>query len=176
MWLFLTEKGHWTGEIWNRRKSGELFAELLSISGVPDSFGKTQQYVALFSDITAIKDHQSQLEQLAHFDALTHLPNRVLFADRLQQAIAQEQRRGKQLAVAYLDLDGFKAINDNHGHETGDHVLIVLAQRTSEALRRGDTIARLGGDEFVSVLIDLENPLASSPLLDRLLAAASKPI
>ena len=102
MWGALTEQGHWTGEIWNRRKDGEVFAEMLTISSVMDDQGKTKQFVALFSDITAIKAHQSQLEHIAHFDALTNLPNRVLLADRLQQAMAQAQRRGQQLAVAYL--------------------------------------------------------------------------
>jgi diguanylate cyclase (GGDEF)-like protein/PAS domain S-box-containing protein len=176
MWSVLLAEGHWTGEIWNRRKNGELFAELISISAVRDASGKTQQYVALFSDISSIKEHQSQLEHIAHFDALTSLPNRVLLADRLQQAMAQAQRRGQQLAVAYLDLDGFKAINDHHGHEAGDHVLITLAQRMKQALREGDTLARMGGDEFVAVLIDLEDMATSLPMLTRLLAAAAQPV
>jgi len=158
MWGALTEQGHWSGEVWNRRKNGEVFAELLTISSVSDAAGRTQQYVALFSDITASKEHQNRLEHIAHFDALTNLPNRVL------------------LAVAYLDLDGFKAINDHHGHVTGDQVLITLARRMKEALREGDTLARIGGDEFVAVLIDLEDTSASVPLLSRLLAAAALPV
>ena len=176
MWRNLTEKGHWNGEVWNRRKDGEVYAELLTISTVRDGQGNIQRYVALFSDITPIKEHQSQLEHIAHYDALTNLPNRVLMADRLQQAIAQAQRRQQQLAVAYLDLDGFKAINDRHGHETGDQVLITLAKRMKETLREGDTLARLGGDEFVAVLIDLEDTSASVPLLNRLLDAAALPV
>ncbi|MBK9574366.1 MAG: GGDEF domain-containing protein [Rhodoferax sp.] len=141
-----------------------------------DAQGQTLQYVALFSDITAIKAHQSQLEHIAHFDALTNLPNRVLLADRLQQAMAHAQRRQQQLAVVYLDLDGFKPINDRHGHQTGDQVLITLAQRMKEALREGDTMCRMGGDEFVAVLIDLQDTQASVPLLGRLLAAAAEPV
>ncbi|MDR3368399.1 EAL domain-containing protein [Rhodoferax sp.] len=176
MWRELTGPGHWSGEVWNRRKNGEVFAELLTISAVRDAQGKTQQYVALFSDITGIKEHQNQLEHIAHFDALTGLPNRVRLADRLQQAMAQAQRRQQQLAVTYLDLDGFKAINDHHGHEAGDHVLITLAQRMKQALREGDTLARLGGDEFVAVLIDLEDTAVSLPMLNRLLAAAAQPV
>jgi len=176
MWRDLTELGHWSGEVWNRRKNGEVYAELLNISAVHDAQGNTQQYVALFSDITAIKRHQNQLEHIAHFDALTNLPNRVLLADRLQQAMAQAQRRGKELAVAYIDLDGFKRINDQHGHGAGDHVLITLAQRMKHALRECDTIARLGGDEFVAVLVDLEGIAASLPMLDRILSAAAQPI
>ncbi|MBV5299777.1 MAG: PAS domain S-box protein, partial [Rhodoferax sp.] len=176
MWSALTEQGHWNGEVWNRRKDGEVFVELLTVSAVQDTAGNTQQYVALFSDITASKEHQSRLEHIAHFDALTNLPNRVLLADRLQQAMAQAQRRHQQVAVAFLDLDGFKAINDHYGHVTGDQVLITLAKRMQEALREGDTLARIGGDEFVAVLIDLEDTSSSVPLLNRMLAAAALPV
>ncbi|MES2879307.1 MAG: EAL domain-containing protein, partial [Pseudomonadota bacterium] len=128
------------------------------------------------TDITSIKEHEKQLQHIAHYDALTNLPNRVLLADRLHQAMAQAQRRGQQLAVAFLDLDGFKAINDRHGHDAGDQLLIALAERMKLALREGDTIARLGGDEFVAVLLDLENVAASIPMLTRLLAAAAEPV
>jgi diguanylate cyclase (GGDEF)-like protein/PAS domain S-box-containing protein len=176
MWRDLKGPGHWSGEVWNRRKNGEVYAELLNISAVRDANGITQQYVALFSDITGIKKHQHQLEHIAHFDALTNLPNRVLLADRLQQAMAQAHRRGQQLAVAYLDLDGFKNINDHYGHGAGDHVLVALAQRMKHVLRECDTIARLGGDEFVAVLADLGDVAASLPMLDRLLGAAAQPI
>ncbi|MGB7646051.1 MAG: EAL domain-containing protein [Pseudomonas fluorescens] len=176
MWRGLLAEGHWSGEIWNRRKDGSVFAELLTISAVRDAHGTPQHYVGLFSDITAIKEYQNQLEHLANFDALTHLPNRVLLADRLQQGMAQAKRRGQQLAVAYLDLDGFKTINDTHGHEAGDQVLITLAARMKQALREGDTLARLGGDEFVAVLIDLEDRSASLPVFTRQLAAAAHPI
>jgi diguanylate cyclase (GGDEF)-like protein/PAS domain S-box-containing protein len=172
----LTAQGHWSGELWNRRKDGELYAELLTISAICDKQGITQQYVALFSDISAIKAHQSELEHIAHFDALTNLPNRVLLADRLHQAMTQAQRRQKRVAVAYLDLDGFKAINDHHGHEAGDQVLITVAKRLKESLRDGDTIARMGGDEFVAVLADLEDTSTSVPLLNRLLSAAASPV
>ena len=174
MWFELTAHGHWSGEIWNRHKHGRVYAELLTISAVRDDLGITQQYVGLFSDITAIKDHQHQLEHIAHFDALTDLPNRVLLADRLQQAMAQALRRCKQLAVVYLDLDGFKAVNDNQGHGVGDRVLITLAHHMKETLREGDTLARLGGDEFVAVLIDLEDTADCLPLVIRLQVAAAQ--
>ena len=176
MWRSLSANGFWYGEVWNRRKSGEVFAEMQAISAVRDAQGKVSQYISLFSDITESKTHESQLEHIAHFDALTNLPNRVLLADRLQQAMAQAQRRQHQVAVAFLDLDGFKAINDHHGHVTGDEVLITLARRMKDALREGDTLARIGGDEFVAVLIDLEDTSASVPLLSRLLAAAALPV
>jgi diguanylate cyclase (GGDEF)-like protein/PAS domain S-box-containing protein len=176
MWGALAAQGHWSGEIWNRRKNGDIYPELLTISAVRDGQGHTQQYVALFSDISAIKAHQSQLEHIAHFDALTNLPNRVLLADRLQQAMVQVKRRGQQLAVVYLDLDGFKAINDRHGHDVGDQLLITLSDAMKNALREGDTLARMGGDEFVAVLIDLVNPASCVPMLTRLLEAAATPV
>jgi len=176
LWRTLLEQGHWSGEIWNRRKNGEVYAEMLTISGVHDSQGKIEHYVALYSDITALKEHEKQLDHLAHYDVLTTLPNRTLLADRLHQAMTQAQRREQRLAVAYLDLDGFKAINDNHGHEAGDQLLIALANRMKLSLRDGDTLARLGGDEFVAVLIDLDDVETSVPMLTRLLAAAAQPV
>ena len=175
MWQSLLEQGHWSGELWNRRKSGEVMAELITISAVRDAQGVTQQYVGMFSDITAMKMQQHQLEHFAHFDALTQLPNRVLLADRLQQSMSQALRRNQQLAVVYLDLDGFKAINDRHGHQAGDEVLLAVAQGMKQVLREGDTLARMGGDEFVAVLIDLEDVAASLPMLNRVLAAAALP-
>lgn len=176
MWTSLREQGHWYGEVWNRRKNGEVFAEMQTISTVRDSQGRAQHYVALFSDISAIKAHQSHLEHIAHYDTLTNLPNRALLADRLHQAMAQAMRHGQRLAVAYLDLDGFKAINDRHGHNAGDHLLIAVAARMKSALREGDSLARLGGDEFVAVLLDLADSDASVPMLKRLLEAAAEPV
>lgn len=176
MWQALAEEGHWSGEIWNRRKDGEVYVEILTISAVKDNAGATQNYVALFTDITPLKEHQRQLEHIAHYDALTCLPNRVLLADRLQQAMAQAQRRGNSLAVAYLDLDGFKTINDNHGHDIGDELLIALSQNMKTALREGDTLARIGGDEFVAVLVDLQRPEDCEPVLARLLQTAATPM
>jgi diguanylate cyclase (GGDEF)-like protein len=176
MWQSLKTEGYWSGEIWNRRKSGEVFAEIQTISAVRDAQGQLQHYVALFSDITAQKEHQRQLEHIAHFDALTNLPNRVLLADRLHQAVAQATRRGDTVAVAYLDLDGFKSVNDHYGHDVGDQLLIALASNMKDALREGDTMARIGGDEFVAVFTDLTHPQASLPLLTRLLEAAAQPV
>ena len=176
MWRTLAQKGQWSGEVWNRGKSGNIFPEMLTISAVNDENGQVQQYVALFSDISILKEHERQLEHIAHFDVLTGLPNRVLFADRLRQAMAQAHRQGRLLAVAYLDLDGFKAVNDHHGHEAGDMLLAEVAHSMKQTLREGDTLARLGGDEFVAVLLDLADLAASEPVLSRLLEAASKPL
>ena len=176
LWRDLIEKGHWYGEIWNRRKNGEMYAEMLTISAVYDDLGNVGHYVALCSDITAVKEHEKQLEHIAHYDVLTTLPNRILLADRLHQAMTQGARRGQLLAVAYLDLDGFKAINDNYGHEIGDQLLIALASRMKTTLRESDTLARLGGDEFVAILLDLNDVEVCTPMLDRLLAAAAEPL
>ena len=176
MWQHLRHKGRWYGEIWNRRRDGEVYAALLTIGAVADEQGRPRHYVALFSDITAQKQHQRQLEHIAHYDALTGLPNRLLLSDRLHNAMAQAQRRSQRLAVVYLDLDGFKAVNDTHGHRIGDQLLMAVAKRMQRTLREGDTIARIGGDEFVAVLVDLPDVRASEPALSRLLEAAAQPI
>jgi len=176
MWEDLNKNGHWYGEVWNRRKNGEIYAEILTISAVQDAQGVIHQYVALFSDITTLKEHESQLEHIAHFDTLTGLPNRVLLADRLRQGMTQAQRRDQKLAVVFLDLDAFKIINDTHGHAAGDQLLKTVANHMKMSLREGDTLARIGGDEFVAVLLDLDNTDASEPMLSRLIEAATKPV
>ncbi|MBK1685158.1 putative bifunctional diguanylate cyclase/phosphodiesterase [Rhodoferax fermentans] len=174
MWHDILSKGHWYGEIWNRRKNGEVYAELQTITTVRDAKGTATHYVALFSDITSFKASQTQLEHIAHYDLLTNLPNRALLADRLRQDMAQVQRHGALLAVAYIDIDSFKAVNDQYGHETGDHLLVALAKCMKEALREGDTLARVGGDEFVAVLTDLADTSGCVPMLKRLITAASR--
>ena len=176
MWRALIDDGYWAGELWNRRKDGEEYAELLTISAVRDSTGNTRHYVALFTDITAQKQHQQQLEFIAHYDSLTRLPNRMLLADRLGHALTQTRRHRLLLAVAYIDLDGFKAVNDTYGHAAGDVLLVTVAERMKRCLRESDTIARLGGDEFVAILTELPDMAASAPLIDRLLAAAAEPV
>ncbi len=176
MWNHLIAKGHWSGEIWNRAKDGHIFAEMLTISAVRDAGGKTQQYVAMFSDITSIKEHERQLERIAHYDVLTGLPNRVLLADRLHQAMAQAHRTGRPIAIACLDLDNFKPVNERHGHNTGDNLLTAVTTRVRQVLREGDTLARLGGDEFVAVLLDVGSAEESIPVLNALLDAVAQPV
>ncbi|WED24517.1 EAL domain-containing protein [Vibrio sp. JC009] len=176
MWQSLEKDKQWSGEIWNKRKNGDLFAELLTISAVSDEYDRTQNYVALFSDITPMKHHQQQLEHIAHYDPLTNLPNRMLLADRLYHDMAQCDRRGQSLAVAYLDLDGFKQINDTFGHNVGDELLIKLSALMSKSLREGDTLARIGGDEFVAVLADIKKMGDCEQVLNRLLEAAMSPV
>jgi diguanylate cyclase (GGDEF)-like protein/PAS domain S-box-containing protein len=157
MWQTIAEQGYWRGEVWNRKKSGEIFVELLTISTVRNREGAVSHYVGIFSDITVIKEHQQRLEHLAHFDALTQLPNRMLLGDRMQLAMAHTERSGKMLAVCYLDLDGFKPVNDRYGHAVGDKLLIDVAHRLKACVRAGDTVSRLGGDEFVLLFSDLED-------------------
>lgn len=173
MWHDLMTKDHWYGEVWNRRKNGEVYAEMLNIGSVRDANGTTQNYVALFTDITSMKEHAQQLDHIAHYDVLTSLPNRLLLADRLQQALVHSQRRQHSLAVVFLDLDGFKSVNDTYGHNVGDELLIVLAQRLKASLRENDTLARIGGDEFVAVLTDLVHTRDCEPVLVRMLQAAA---
>jgi len=176
MWRDLKKRGHWYGEIWNRRKNGEAYPATQTIATVHAPEGNVRQYVTIFSDITLLKEHQKQLERGAYYDALTSLPNRVLLADRQQHAMAQARRRGSLLAVAFLDLDGFKAINDKHGHEAGDALLIALSVRMKNNLRESDTLARIGGDEFVAVLADLSGVEESVPMFSRLLAVIAEPV
>jgi diguanylate cyclase (GGDEF)-like protein/PAS domain S-box-containing protein len=174
MWDFLNREGHWSGEIWNRTKSGDIYAETLTINAIHNSAGEVEQYVGMFTDITELKEQEQRLEHIARYDALTGLPNRALLGDRLRQAMAHTHWKKGLLAVACFDVDGFKAINDRYGHATGDGLLTALAFRMKRALREGDTLARLGGDEFAAVILDLEDNNACLATLNRLLAAAGE--
>ena len=176
MWHSINHLGHWEGEIWNRRKDGAIYAELLSISRVTDANGALQHYVALFTDISQQKEHERELEHIARYDVLTGLPNRSVLADRLQQEMAHCLRRRKQVAVVFIDLDGFKQVNDQHGHTVGDELLIALSRSMKSALRGGDTLARIGGDEFVAVLTGLDQARDCEMVLSRLLEAAAAPV
>ena len=172
----LLEKDFWYGEIWSKRKDGEVYLAMQAISAVRDITDKIQHYVLLFTDITKSKAHQQQLEYAANYDALTNLPNRLLLLDRLHVTLLQCQRHSKMLAVVYIDLDGFKQVNDTYGHDMGDKLLISISQHMKDALRECDTLARIGGDEFVAVLDDLETPNDCKPILKRLLKATSQSI
>ena len=176
LWATLDTQGYWQGELQNKRKDGSLYSESLTISVIKDSHGDVINYVGIFSDISDVKQYQKQLERVVHYDSLTHLPNRVLLCDCLHKAMSQTQRRRVHMAVVYLDLDNFKTINDRHGHDIGDKLLINVAKQLKLSLREGDTIARLGGDEFVAVLMDIDGIENCKPLLDRLQEAASGPI
>lgn len=175
MWETIRDQGHWRGEVWNRKKSGEVFVELLTISAVRDNRGEITHFVGIFSDITLLKEHQERLERLAHFDPLTQLPNRMLLADRLQLAMANASRNRGLLAVCYLDLDGFKPVNDRFGHAAGDRLLVEVALRLRNSVRGGDTVARLGGDEFVILLSGLGDLHECDHALGRITAALAQP-
>lgn len=176
MWQSLLHDGVWSGEVSNRRKDGQVYTQMLHISAVRDAQGAVLHYVGLFADITARKDQEERLNYLAHFDTLTGLPNRALHADRLRQAMANTMRRHKKLGVAFVDLDGFKNVNDRYGHDAGDQVLITVANRMRQALREVDTLSRIGGDEFAAIIVDLDFESDCDPLLQRLLVAANEPV
>ncbi|MBD3671130.1 MAG: diguanylate cyclase [Gammaproteobacteria bacterium] len=156
MWLELESSGTWTGEIWNRRKSGEVYPELLSINAVTDKDGKVVNYVGVFSDISGFKESEERLKYLAYHDPLTSLGNRVLFRDRVTHALESARRAENKIALLYIDLDHFKTINDNLGHDVGDQLLEYVAYRIKGCVRESDTVARLGGDEFSILLERLE--------------------
>ncbi len=176
MWQALLEQGHWSGEIWNRRKNGEAYPESLKLSAVRNADGKIIHFVGIFSDITELKTLVNELEHSANYDALTNLPNRFLLDDRIKQEISQADRHKRSLALAFIDLDGFKAVNDLYGHNVGDELLIALASRMRSALREIDTLARIGGDEFVALIVNMERPDAFEPVLLRLLQATSETV
>jgi len=172
----LTKDGVWRGEIWNRRKSGEIYPEQLSISVVLDAAGAVQHYIGLFWDLTQIKAHAAELDHVAHYDSLTGSPNRKLLTERLEQAIEQALHSHHTLAVCLLDLDGFKLINDRHGQQVGDQMLIGVAENLKQVLRDDDTLARLGGDEFVLLLSNLSSTDDMAQILDRVQNAIGEPV
>lgn len=175
MWRRLQETGHWHGELWNRKKGGELYAEELSISAVRDDQGKVTHYVGVFTDITDIKNAEKLLEKMAHYDTLTGLPNRTLLAERLNQCCEETRGSGRLLAVCFLDIDGFKLVNDVHGRETGNKLLIEVARRLASVVKAGDTLARFGGDEFVVLLNNLRDMDQIGLILARINTAVAEP-
>ncbi|MEY4099365.1 MAG: hypothetical protein RL300_536, partial [Pseudomonadota bacterium] len=176
LWESLTRRDFWRGEIWNKRKTGELYVVLQSISVVRDVKGNVLHYVSVFMDITQIKAHEAELDRVANYDALTNLPNRRLLSDRLQQAILRSDRSGKLCAIGFLDLDGFKLVNDRLGHAVGDQLLIGVAAHLETVLRAGDTLSRLSGDEFVLLLSEMGSLAECTQILDRVLEAVRRPV
>jgi diguanylate cyclase (GGDEF)-like protein/PAS domain S-box-containing protein len=158
MWNQLNLKRNWQGEIWNRKKSGEIFPQWLSISVSTDDQGKVKEYVGIFMDITEQKKSQDRIENLAFFDSLTGLANRRLLADRAKQAISFAKRQKCMIGFIYLDLDHFKEINDVMGHQVGDELLVQVAERLKSCVRDADTVCRMGGDEFVLLINELASP------------------
>ena len=175
MWHTLVTHGQWRGEIWNRRKSGEIYPEWLNISAIHDENGAVCNYVAIFSDITRVKERESQLLHLAHHDALTGLPNRFLFASHAELALTRAKRNKHKVAIMFIDLDDFKTVNDVHGHRVGDGLLAEIARRLAGCLRASDIPCRFGGDEFNVVVPDLEDEHAATRVARKVLDQLARP-
>lgn len=175
MWDQIRETGSWQGEIWNRKKNGEVYLEELSIIRVTDDSGRVTHYVGIFRDITARKNRENQIWHLAMHDLLTGLPNRFLLEQRLEAAISEAGRTGTMVGVLYVDLDRFKRVNDHLGHHAGDILLKHAADRIRECLEEGDTIARLGGDELVVLLPGLKDSGACADTARRILGLFEEP-
>lgn len=176
LWGELQNNGYWQGEIWNRRKNGQVYPEWLTITAIYDDEGEIAQFAAIFSDITDRKKDEERIRRLAFFDDLTGVANRRLFQDRLEQAISNAQRHQHRLAVLFLDLDMFKRINDSLGHVVGDEVLKVVAGRLAHTVREGDSVARLGGDEFTVMVPEIDTMEGLMVLAQRINESISEPI
>ena len=176
LWQSLKENGRWSGEIWNRRKNGETYPEWLSINLIYDDSGNIVNHQAIFSDITSRKKEEARLLQLANYDALTGLPNRLLFHDRLKQAREVACRDMKSFAVLFVDLDYFKEVNDGMGHAIGDSVLQTVAKRIQSCVRATDTVSRYGGDEFLVILQDVDNYREIAIVVEKIIASVSQVI
>lgn len=176
MWQQLETEGHWSGEIWNKRKDGHVYPEWLSINAIYGRGGRISNFIGVFTDISRIKENEAQLLKQANQDSLTGLPNRLLLIDRIQQVINRTYREHNGVAILFIDLDGFKDINDHYGHEAGDRVLVELAQRYQSALRREDTVARFGGDEFVVLVSNLKNHMEAELIAEKILKETQQPI
>ena len=169
MWHSLTTTGRWSGELWDRRKNGEVFPQWLTIDAIQDDNGRVTNYVGLFKDFTQQKAVEMKLERMAYFDPLTGLPNRALFRDRLEHEIGVAQRSGDSVALMFIDLDRFKYVNDTLGHDIGDKLLVEAAQRILGSLRQSDTVARLGGDEFTVVLSSVKDAAHAAHVAGKLI-------
>ncbi|MGR9073034.1 MAG: EAL domain-containing protein [Gammaproteobacteria bacterium] len=176
MWNSLENTGRWQGEIWNQRKNGEIYPEWLSISTLTNGNGETNGYIGIFTDITEALAAEQLIRQQANFDALTQLPNRQLYCDRLQQAMIHARRMNKLVGVMFIDLDGFKEINDSFGHSQGDLVLQRIAERIVRVKREADTFARFGGDEFTVLLANLESETDAIPIAEKILLTIEEPL
>lgn len=176
LWNSILQEGIWQGEIWNRKKSGEVYASKESISSVKDSLGKIKYIIAIVHDVTQQKDYENKIIDLAHYDLLTKLPNRVLFYDRFEHAILRSKREKSELALLFLDLDGFKKVNDTKGHPAGDKLLIEITTRLKKSIRQSDTIARLGGDEFTIIIEEFKSLNSLIVVIETVLKKVSEEI
>ena len=175
MWAAVVERGVWEGEVWDRRRNGQVYPKWLSITVVRDAVGEVINYIGCFSDITERKAAQERIQYLAHHDPLTSLPNRVLLRERFNQIMAQARRSGRSIAFMFLDLDHFKRINDSLGHRVGDNLLIAVVKRLRSCLRECDTLSRLGGDEFILILGDIEGREIAARIAEKVIASLAQP-
>jgi diguanylate cyclase (GGDEF)-like protein/PAS domain S-box-containing protein len=175
MWQSLLDSGRWSGEVLNRKKSGETYVEWLSIKRLLNDKGQPVHHVAVFSDISQRKQAEERMRHLALHDALTGLPNRSLLSDRLNQCLSTARRDKTRFALLYFDLDKFKPVNDKLGHDVGDALLIAVAQRVQECVRESDTVARIGGDEFVALLPKLQESGDAMRVAEKIRDALSRP-
>jgi diguanylate cyclase (GGDEF)-like protein/PAS domain S-box-containing protein len=175
MWQEIVERGHWQGEIWNRRKSGETYPEWLTINALRNAQNEVVNYIGVYVDISRINHSETHLEHLAHHDPLTGLPNRRQLDERLLLAINRARRTTGKFAVLFLDLDQFKKVNDIQGHQSGDELLQLAAQRMLDQLRSTDMLARLGGDEFMLILEDIAEQEGATRIARQLVHALSEP-
>jgi diguanylate cyclase (GGDEF)-like protein/PAS domain S-box-containing protein len=175
MWAIISNGGDWHGELRNRKKSGEYYWALISISPITDDYGRVSHYVSVSEDVTAQKETQIKMEQLAYVDSLTGLANRILLRDRLEQSLKAVQRNGSHMALLYIDLDQFKRINDSLGHDVGDALLMQVADRLRHCVRHQDTVARMGGDEFVILLTDIDGMASASSVARKILDSMREP-
>ncbi len=176
MWDIVSDRGSWQGEIWDRRKNGEVFPKWLSISAVRDEAGRVSRYIGLFSDISAMKETQEQLYEMAHYDSLTGLPNRRYFLDRLKESLEQARRASEGVALMFVDLDGFKLVNDNLGHRAGDQLLREVGNRIKQCIRESDIVARMGGDEFTVMISQIKSSDSSLIVARKILAKLYEPM
>jgi diguanylate cyclase (GGDEF)-like protein/PAS domain S-box-containing protein len=176
LWNALLDDGRWAGEIWNKRKNGEIFTVWENISTVRDASGKPLHFISMFQDITDQKQINDHIYMLAHYDTLTLLPNRQLMSDRINHAIERARRQGQSLALLFVDLDQFKKINDTLGHSAGDRLLGIAAKRLLNCVRASDTVARLGGDEFAILLEDIDDPAYIEKIGNKILAEIGIPL
>ena len=175
LWTSIETTGMWHGELWSRRKNGEVFPEQITITPVKDGNGQVTHYVAVLRDITERKRLEQEVNHLAFFDSLTQLPNRRLFNDRLGQAVKRAQRTSSSLALMFVDQDKFKPVNDTYGHAAGDFMLQTVAKRLSGCLRSSDTAARVGGDEFLVLLPDIPSGADALAVAEKIRSALAEP-
>jgi len=176
IWDIVRIRGSWRGEIWDRKKNGEVYPKWMSVSAVADDKGEITRFVAIFSDITPMKKSEEQLYHMAHYDSLTGLANRRQFHDLLRRALKTARRKKEGMAIMFIDIDSFKEVNDNFGHRTGDQLLQEIGKRIQHGVRETDVVARLGGDEFTVILGGLQDPESVEPIARKLLERLAQPV